>query len=40
MPLEAAIARLRDEVDQRTIRQVAVSRFAAVDEGGGEAHEY
>jgi threonyl-tRNA synthetase len=39
MPLEAAIARLRDEVDQRTIRQVATSKFAAVDEGG-EAHEY
>lgn len=39
MPLEAAIARLREEVDQRTIRQVAASKLAAVDEGG-EAHEY
>jgi threonyl-tRNA synthetase len=40
MPLDAAIARLRDEVDKKTIRQVAVKKFAAVDEGGGEAHEY
>ena len=28
------------EVDNKTIRQVAASKFAAVDEGGGEAHEY
>jgi len=39
MPLETAIARLRDEVDKRTIRQVATSKIAAVDDGG-EAHEY
>lgn len=40
MPLEAAVTRLRDEVNNRTIRQVATSKIAAVDEGGGEAHEY
>jgi len=40
MPLEAAVARLRDEVNNRTIRQVASNKFAAVDEGSGEAHEY
>jgi threonyl-tRNA synthetase len=39
MPLDAAIARLRDETDKKVIRQVATSKFAAVDEGG-EAHEY
>jgi threonyl-tRNA synthetase len=40
MPLDAAMARLRAEVDNKTIRQVAASKFAAVDEGGGEANEY
>ncbi len=40
MPLDAAIARLRAEMDNKTIRQVAASKFAAVDDGGGEAHEY
>lgn len=39
MPLDAAISRLQDEVDRRTIRHVATSKFTAVDEGG-EAHEY
>ena len=39
MPLDAALARLRDEVDNKTIRQVAASKFAAVDEGG-EQNEY
>jgi threonyl-tRNA synthetase len=39
MPLEAALARLRDEVDNKTIRQVVASKFAAVDEGG-EQNEY
>jgi threonyl-tRNA synthetase len=39
MPLDAALARLRDEVDNKTIRQVATSKFAAVDEGG-EQNEY
>ncbi len=40
MPLDAAMTRLRAEVDDKTIRQVAASKFAAVDEGGSEAHEY
>jgi threonyl-tRNA synthetase len=40
MPVEAAIQRLRDEVDKKTIRQIALSKFAAVEEEGGEAHEY
>ena len=40
MPLDAAIVRLRDEVALKTIRQVAEKKFAAVDEGGGEANEY
>lgn len=40
MPLGAAMAHLRDEVDKRTIRQVAAKKLAAVDEGGSEAHEY
>jgi len=40
MPLDAAMARLRAEVDSKTIRQVAASKFAAEDEGGGEANEY
>jgi threonyl-tRNA synthetase len=40
MPLDAALTRLRNEVDNKTIRQVATSKFAAVDEGGDEAHEY
>lgn len=39
MPLDAALARLRDEVDNKTIRQVVASKFAAVDEGG-EQNEY
>ncbi len=39
MPLDAALARLRNEVDNKTIRQVAASKFAAVDEGG-EQNEY
>lgn len=39
MPLDAALARLRDEVDNKTIRQVVASQFAAVDEGG-EQNEY
>jgi threonyl-tRNA synthetase len=40
MPVAEAIQRLRDEVDRKWVRQVAESKFAAIEEGGGEQHEY
>jgi threonyl-tRNA synthetase len=40
MPLGEAIARLRQEVEQRVIRQVAERKLGAVAEETGEAHEY
>jgi threonyl-tRNA synthetase len=40
MPIEHALARLRQEVDQKTIRQIVTSKFAVLEENGGEAHEY
>lgn len=40
MPIQEAIARLRDEIEQRTIRQVAKPEFATPDEDSGEEHEY
>jgi len=40
MPIEQAIAKLRDEVDNRVIRQVVKSSFTPLEEGGAEQHEY
>ncbi len=40
MPWEQAIARLRDEVDRRVVRQVITSQFAALEEDRSEQHEY
>ncbi len=40
MPVSEAITRLKQEVDQRVIRQVAETQIAAVSEQDGEAHEY
>ena len=40
MPLEQAISRLRQEADQRVIRQVATRPFAALAESGEQQHEY
>jgi len=40
MPIDQAIARLRQEVEQRTIRQTVTSKFAALEESRGEQHEY
>jgi threonyl-tRNA synthetase len=40
LPLDEAIGRLREEVDQKRIRQIVVSQFAAVEEDTGAKHEY
>jgi threonyl-tRNA synthetase len=40
MPLEAAIRKLRQEVDQRVVRQVAKSEFASLEDEDGAQHEY
>ncbi|HUG93297.1 MAG TPA: threonine--tRNA ligase [Planctomycetaceae bacterium] len=40
MPLEQALAKLRDEADRRVVRQVVKSQFAALDSDAGAEHEY
>lgn len=40
MPIQEAITRLRSEVEERTIRQVAKAEFATLEEDNGEEHEY
>ena len=40
MPLDDAIKQLREEVDQRTIRQVVKSSFEGLEGSSGEANEY
>lgn len=40
MSFDDALARLEQERDERTIRQIVKSDFAAVDEGAGESNEY
>jgi threonyl-tRNA synthetase len=40
MPIEEAIAKLRKEVDDRTVRQVAKTEFAGFEGEGEEQHEY
>ncbi|MCY2995557.1 MAG: threonine--tRNA ligase [Planctomycetota bacterium] len=40
MPIDQAIARLRQEVEQRTIRQMVTSKFAVLEESSAEEHEY
>ena len=40
MSIEDAISRLREEVDQRTIRQVVTSSFSSLEGDTGEQNEY
>lgn len=40
MSIDQALARLDDEVQQRRVRQIAPARFAAIEEGSGQQHEY
>ncbi len=40
MPIEEAISRLRDEAEQRTIRQVVKTEFSTLEEDSEEQHEY
>ena len=40
MPIQEALARLGQEVEQKTIRQVVKTKFATLEEGSGEQHEY
>jgi len=40
MPVEEAIAKLRKEIDERTVRQVVKSEFAGLEADGGEQHKY
>jgi len=40
MPIQEAIARLRAEVEERTIRQVAKAESTTLEEDSGEEHEY
>jgi threonyl-tRNA synthetase len=40
MPIDEAVRHLRREADERVIRQVVKGQFAAVEEDGGEEHEY
>ncbi len=40
MPIEDAIERLREEVDQRTIRQVVTSSFSSLEGDTGSQNEY
>jgi threonyl-tRNA synthetase len=40
MPIGQALARLRDEVERRTVRQVVSSEFAALEEDDQQQHEY
>jgi len=40
MPIEAAIAKLRKEVDERVVRQTVKSDFAGLEADSSEQHEY
>ena len=40
MPIEQALAKLRDEVDRRVVRQVIKSQFAGLESDSGAQHEY
>jgi threonyl-tRNA synthetase len=40
MPIDDAIAKLTQEVDTRTVRQVVKSQFRSFESDGGEQHEY
>jgi threonyl-tRNA synthetase len=40
MPIEQALSKLRQEVDERVIRQVAEMKLAALPDDGAEANEY
>jgi threonyl-tRNA synthetase len=40
MPIDQALAKLRDEVDRRVVRQVVKTQFAGLDSDSGAQHEY
>jgi len=40
MPLDQAIARLQKEVQEKTVRQVAQSKFQGLEEDTSEEHAY
>jgi hypothetical protein len=40
MPIEQALSKMRQEVDERVIRQVAEMKLAALPDDGAEANEY
>ena len=40
MPIDDAVAKLTQEVETRTVRQVVKSNFRSFESDGGEQHEY